>query len=67
MLRGSHCGAVDARLGHQRRCSWRRVITTNPDTSLPCPNDKVNRLFKADRLNKLWVSDFLDSSLKRDS
>jgi hypothetical protein len=25
----------------------RRVITTNPDTSLPCPDDKVNRLFKA--------------------
>jgi len=36
----------------------RRVITTNPDTSLPCPDDKVNRLFKADRPNKLWVSDF---------
>lgn len=30
----------------------------NPDTSLPCPDDKVNRLFKADRPNKLWVSDF---------
>ena len=25
---------------------------------LPCPDDKVNRLFKADRPNKLWVSDF---------
>jgi transposase InsO family protein len=48
----------------------RRVITTNPDTSLPCPpsraysmhcramDDKVNRLFKADRPNKPWVSDF---------
>jgi len=36
----------------------RRVITTNPDTSLPCPDAKVNRLFKADRPNKLWVSDF---------
>jgi len=37
----------------------RRVITTNPDTSLPCPDDKVNRLFKAansrpGRPNKLW-------------
>jgi hypothetical protein len=36
----------------------RRVITTNPDGSLPCPDDKVNRLFKAtnsrpDRPNKL--------------
>jgi len=36
----------------------KRVVTTNPDTSVPCPDDKVNRLFKADRPNKLWVSDF---------
>ena len=35
-----------------------RLITTRPDTSQPCPDDKVNRLFKADRPNKLWVSDF---------
>lgn len=36
----------------------KKVITTNPDTSQPCPDDKVNRLFMADRPNKLWVSDF---------
>ena len=52
----------------------KRVVTTKPDTSLPCPapppgrfalqiacratDDKVNRRFKADRPNKLWVSDF---------
>ena len=36
----------------------KKVITPNPDTSLPCPDDKVNRLFMADRPNKLWVSDF---------
>ena len=36
----------------------KKVITTNPDTSLPCPDDKVNRMFVADRPNKLWVSDF---------
>ena len=36
----------------------KKVITTNPDTSLPCPDDKVNRLFMADWPNKLWVSDF---------
>jgi len=36
----------------------KKVITTNPDTSLPCPDDKVNHLFKANRPNKLWVSDF---------
>ena len=35
----------------------KNVITTNPDTSLPCPDDMVNRLFRADRPNKLWVSD----------
>ena len=36
----------------------KKVITTQPDTSQPCPDDKVNRLFMADRPNKLWVSDF---------
>jgi putative transposase len=30
----------------------KRVVTTNPDTSQSCPDDKVNRLFKADRPNK---------------
>ena len=36
----------------------KKVITTQPDTSQPCPDDKVNRQFMADRPNKLWVSDF---------
>ena len=36
----------------------KKVITTNPDTSLRCPNGKVNRLFKADRPNKLWGEPF---------
>lgn len=36
----------------------KKVITTNPDTTQTCPDDKVNRLFMADRPNKLWVSDF---------
>ena len=36
----------------------KKIITTNPDTSQPCTDDKVNRLFNADRPNKLWVSDF---------
>jgi transposase InsO family protein len=36
----------------------KKVITTTPDTSQPCPDDKVNRQFKADRPNQLWVSDF---------
>ncbi len=30
----------------------KKVITTQPDTSLPCPDDKVNRLIVADRPNK---------------
>ena len=34
------------------------VRTTIADTSAPCPLDKVNRQFKADRPNQLWVSDF---------
>lgn len=34
------------------------VRTTTPDTSVPCPLDRVQRAFKADRPNQLWVSDF---------
>jgi putative transposase len=34
------------------------VRTTTPDTSVPCPLDRVNRQFKAQRPNQLWVSDF---------
>ncbi len=32
--------------------------TTIPDTSVPCPRDKVNRKFRAPTPNMLWVSDF---------
>jgi len=32
--------------------------TTIPDTSAPCPRDKVNRTFRAPAPNLLWVSDF---------
>ena len=32
--------------------------TTINDKAMPCPLDKVNRQFAADRPNKLWVSDF---------
>ena len=31
-----------------------RPITTNPDTSQPCPDDKVNRDFTASMPNQLW-------------
>ena len=34
------------------------VRTTVSDGKAPCPMDKVNRQFKADRPNQLWVSDF---------
>lgn len=34
------------------------IKTTVPDKALPCPLDRVNRRFKADRPNQLWVSDF---------
>ena len=35
-----------------------RPTTTNPDTSQPCPDDKVQRQFTAETPNQLWVSDF---------
>jgi transposase InsO family protein len=36
----------------------KRIRTTTPDTSAPCPLDRVNRQFNASRPNELWVSDF---------
>lgn len=36
----------------------KKVVTTNPDASHPCPDDKVNREFVAQMPNQLWVSDF---------
>ena len=36
----------------------KRVRTTRTDPKTPCPLDRVNRQFKADRPNQLWVSDF---------
>ena len=34
------------------------VRTTVPDAKAPCPLDRVNRQFEADRSNRLWVADF---------
>ena len=34
------------------------IKTTQSDTSAPCPQDKVNRQFRAPAPNTLWVSDF---------
>ncbi len=45
----------------QGLCGVRRgkvIHTTKPDTPAPCPLDLVNRQFKSDRPNQLWVMDF---------
>jgi transposase InsO family protein len=34
------------------------MLTTISDLKAPCSLDKVNRQFKAERPNQLWVSDF---------
>ena len=46
------------RLGLHGVRRGKSVRTTVPDTAMPCPLDRVNRQFKADRPNQLWVSDF---------
>ena len=46
------------RIGIQGARRGKKVRTTVPDTSAPCPLDRVNRQFKATRPNQLWVSDF---------
>ena len=46
------------RLGLQGARRGKSVRTTVPDTSAPCPLDRVNRVFNAERPNQLWVSDF---------
>ena len=45
-------------MGLQGVVRGKTVITTTPDTSRPCPDDRVNRRFVAQRPNQLWVSDF---------
>src|SRR5690606_28487443 len=46
------------KLGIQGVRRGKVVRTTISDRGAPCPLDKVNRQFRADRPNKLWVSDF---------
>ncbi len=36
----------------------KKVRTTGPDAKAACPLDRVNREFRAERPNQLWVSDF---------
>jgi transposase InsO family protein len=46
------------RLGLRGVMRGKVVRTTLSDRKAPCPLDKVNRQFKAERPNQLWVSDF---------
>ncbi len=46
------------RLGLQGVRRGKVVRTTVSDPKAPCPLDKVNRQFHAERPNQLWVSDF---------
>ena len=46
------------RMGLQGAVRGKKVRTTIPDANAACPLDHVKRQFKADRPNKLWVSDF---------
>ncbi len=45
-------------LGLQGTRRGKTMRTTVPDQSVPCPLDRVNRQFVADRPDQLWVSDF---------
>lgn len=45
-------------LGLQGVRRGKAVRTTASDPKAPCPLDRVNRQFRAERPNQLWVSDF---------
>ena len=45
-------------MGLQGARRGKGVRTTVPDVNAPCPFDRVNRKFRADQPNQLWVSDF---------
>lgn len=45
-------------MGLQGVVRGKTVKTTRGDKARPCPQDKVNRDFRAARPNQLWVSDF---------
>ena len=47
------------RAGSARRaCAARWCARRCRDAKAPCPLDRVNRQFRADRPNQLWVADF---------
>lgn len=43
------------RLGLRGVMRGKTVRTTVPDAKAPCPSERVNRQFKADRPHQLWV------------
>jgi len=45
-------------MGLQGMVRGKPVKTTTSDRAKPCPLDRVNRQFRAERPNALWVSDF---------
>jgi putative transposase len=46
------------RLGLRGVMRGKVVRTTISHSKAPCPLDRVNRQFRAERPNQLWVSDF---------
>ena len=46
------------RLGLRGVMRGKVIRTTSGDAKAPCPLDRVNRQFHAERPNQLWVSDF---------
>lgn len=57
--RGNRCGPLADAQGRTAWCHARQVVRTIfADAKAPCPLDRVNRQFKAQRPNQLWVSDF---------
>ncbi len=53
------------KLGSQGVRRGKSARATKPNTAVPCPLDRVNRVLKADRPNQFWVSDFNDVSTGR--
>jgi len=53
-----HYARLMRRLGLRGVRRGKVVRTTTPDANAQCPLNRVNRQFKAERPNQLWVSDF---------
>jgi transposase InsO family protein len=50
------------RMGLEGARRGKRVRTTVAGSSAPCPLNRVNQQFRAERPNQLWVSDFTYAS-----